>query len=102
LGFLKVLSRGAPRFTCNFVWPGFVCLVIDVKNINIHRFIFFQSPNKIYEKVRKESGRGFRKMDILKMSNFEKGPIIFFGKIVIFGFAVVCSKMRFFGKMLFA
>jgi hypothetical protein len=41
-------------------------------------------------------------MDILKMSNFEKGPIIFFGKIVIFDFAVVCSKMRFFRKMLFA
>jgi hypothetical protein len=41
----------------------------------------FQSPYKIIEKVQKESGRGFRKMDILKMSIFEKGPINFFGKM---------------------
>jgi hypothetical protein len=43
-----------------------------------------QSPYKIIEKVQKESGRGFRKMDILKMSNFEKGPINFFRKNVDF------------------
>uniref|UniRef100_A0A6C0KF76 Uncharacterized protein n=1 Tax=viral metagenome TaxID=1070528 RepID=A0A6C0KF76_9ZZZZ len=36
------------------------------------------------------------------MSNFEKGPIIFFGKIMVFDFAAFCSKLRFFGKMLFA
>jgi hypothetical protein len=41
-------------------------------------------------------------MDIFKMSNFEKGPIIFFGKIVIFDFAAGCSEMRFLGKLLFA
>jgi hypothetical protein len=41
-------------------------------------------------------------MDIFKMSKIEKGPIIFFGKIVIFDFAAFCSKLRFFGKMLFA
>ena len=41
-------------------------------------------------------------MDILKMSIFEKGPIIFFGKIWFSDFAAVCSKLRFFGKMLFA
>jgi hypothetical protein len=41
----------------------------------------FQSPYKIIEKVQKESGRGFRKMDIFKMSIFEKGPINFFGKM---------------------
>jgi hypothetical protein len=41
-------------------------------------------------------------MDIFKMSNFEKGPITFFGKIVIFDFVAVCSEMRVFGKMLFA
>jgi hypothetical protein len=62
----------------------------------------FQSPNKIIEKVQKESGRGFLKMDILKMSKNEKGPIIFFRKIVIFDFAAVCSEMRFFVKLLFA
>jgi hypothetical protein len=38
----------------------------------------FQSSYKIIEKVQKKSGRGFRKMDILKMSNFEKGPSTFF------------------------
>jgi hypothetical protein len=43
-----------------------------------------QSPYKIIEKVQKESGRGFPKMDILKMSNFEKGPIKFFRKNVDF------------------
>ena len=37
-----------------------------------------QSPYKIIEKVQKESSRGFRKMDIFKMSNFEKGPMTFF------------------------
>jgi hypothetical protein len=84
------------------VWPGFVCLVFHVKNINILLFLFFQSSNKIIEKVQKESGRGFLKMDIFKMSNFEKGPIIFFREIVFFDFAVVCSKLRFFVKMLFA
>jgi hypothetical protein len=41
-------------------------------------------------------------MDILKMSKIEKGPITFFGKIVIFDFAAICSEMRFLGKMLFA
>jgi hypothetical protein len=41
-------------------------------------------------------------MDIFKMSNFEKGPIIFFGKMWIFDFAAVCSEIRFFIKMLFA
>jgi hypothetical protein len=41
-------------------------------------------------------------MDILKMSNFEKGPIIFFGKNEKNDFAVKCSKMPFFGKMLSA
>jgi hypothetical protein len=41
-------------------------------------------------------------MDILKMSKFQKGPITFFGKIVIFVFAAVCSETRFLGKMLFA
>jgi hypothetical protein len=46
-----------------------------------HKIIIFQSSYKIIKKVQKESGRGFRKMDILKMSNFEKGPINFFGKI---------------------
>jgi hypothetical protein len=34
-------------------------------------------------------------MDILKMSNFEKGPIIFFGKMWIFDFAVKRSKTCF-------
>ena len=36
------------------------------------------------KKVQKKSGRGFPKMDILKMSNFEKGPTTFFGKNVDF------------------
>jgi hypothetical protein len=40
----------------------------------------FQSPYKIIEKVQKESSRGFPKMDILKMSKNEKGPITFFQK----------------------
>jgi len=52
--------------------------------------------------VQKESGRGFLKMDIFKMSKIEKGPIIIFRKIMIFDFAAVCSEMRFFVKMLFA
>uniref|UniRef100_A0A6C0KJV9 Uncharacterized protein n=1 Tax=viral metagenome TaxID=1070528 RepID=A0A6C0KJV9_9ZZZZ len=38
----------------------------------------FQCPHKNSKKVQKESGRGFRKMDILKMSNFQKGPSTFF------------------------
>jgi hypothetical protein len=33
-------------------------------------------------------------MDIFKMSNFEKGPITFFGKMWIFDFAAFCSKIR--------
>jgi len=37
-------------------------------------------------------------MDIFKMSNFEKGPIIFFEKIVNFVFAAFCGKLRFWGK----
>jgi hypothetical protein len=84
------------------VWPGFVYLVIDVKNIIILIFLFFQCSHKIIEKVQKESGRGFLKMDIFKMSKIEKGPIIFFRKIVFFDFAAGCSKLRFFVKMLFA
>jgi hypothetical protein len=84
------------------VWPGFVCLVIDIKNIIILLFLYFQCSHKKYKKVQKESGRGFLKMDILKMSNFEKGPINFFGKIAFFDFAVVCSEIRFFIKLLFA
>jgi hypothetical protein len=84
------------------VLPEFVCLVIDVENINILLFLYFQCSHKKYKKVQKESGRGFLKMDILKMSKNEKGPIIFFRKIMIFDFAAFCSKLRFFVKMLFA
>jgi hypothetical protein len=84
------------------VLPGFVCLVIDVKNIIILLFLYFQCSHKKYKKVQKESGRGFLKMDIFKMSNFEKGPINFFREIVFFDFAAVCSEIRFFIKMLFA
>jgi len=101
LGFLKVLSRGHIDLPfILFDWG--VYLVFHVKNINILLFLFFQSPYKIIEKVQKESGRGFLKMDIFKMSKNEKGPITFFRKIVIFDFAAFCSKLRFFGKMLFA
>ena len=49
--------------------------------IFISNIIIIQSPYKIIEKVQKESGRGFPKMDIFKMSNFEKGPINFFEKM---------------------
>jgi hypothetical protein len=101
LGFLKVLSRG--HLDVQFIlFGGFDCLLFHLKNINILLFLFFQSPNKIIEKVQKESGRGFLKMDIFKMSKNEKGPIIFFRKIMNFDFAAFCSKLRFFGKMLFA
>ena len=56
----------------------------------------FQSPYKNNKKVQKESGRGFLKMDILKMSNFQKGPSTFFRKNEKIDFAGICSKFHFF------
>jgi hypothetical protein len=85
-----------------FYLRGYSVCLFHLKNINILRFIFFQSPYKIVEKVQKESGRGFLKMDIFKMSKIEKGPINFFGKIAFFDFKAFCGEIRFFIKILFA
>jgi len=76
--------------------------IIHNNFIYLSKIIIFQSSYKIIKKVQKESGRGFRKMDILKMSNFEKGSIIFFGKMWIFDFTAFCSKFGDFVFQLFA